>query len=55
MNSGKKYHTKQREQILECIREDSENYITIHDLSELLAERGVKVGLPTIYRTIDEL
>ena len=55
MNSGKKYHTKQREQILECIREDSENYITIHDLSELLAERGVKVGLTTIYRTLDEL
>ena len=55
MNTGKVYKTRQRESILECIREKSDTYITIQQLSEALAARGQKVGLTTIYRTLDKL
>lgn len=55
MNTGKTYKTKQRECILECIRRKAEAYITIQQLSEELEKQDQKVGLTTIYRTLDRL
>ncbi len=55
MNTGKKYKTKQKEVITECIRENNNAYITIKELSHELEERGSKVGLTTIYRNLDKL
>ena len=55
MNTGKTYKTRQRECILECIRKKADAYITIAQLSEELEKQGRKVGLTTIYRTLDKL
>ncbi len=55
MNTGKVYKTKQRECILECIRKKADAYITIQQLSEELERQDQKVGLTTIYRTLDKL
>ena len=55
MNTGKVYKTKQRECILECIRKKADAYITIQQLSEELEKQNQKVGLTTIYRTLDKL
>lgn len=55
MNTGKTYKTKQRECILECIRKKADAYITIQQLSEELERQNHKVGLTTIYRTLDKL
>ena len=55
MNTGKTYKTRQRECILECIRKKADAYITIQQLSEELEKQNRKVGLTTIYRTLDRL
>ena len=55
MNTGNVYKTKQRECILECIRKQADAYITIQQLSEALEQQHQKVGLTTIYRTLDKL
>ncbi len=55
MNTGKVYKTKQRECILECIRKKADAYVTIQQLAEELEGQGQRVGLTTIYRTLDKL
>jgi Fur family ferric uptake transcriptional regulator len=55
MNKGKVYKTRQREYILECIRKKADAYITIQQLSEELEKLDQKVGLTTIYRTLNKL
>ena len=55
VNTGKTYKTRQRECILECIRKKADAYITIQQLSEELEKQNRKVGLTTIYRTLDRL
>lgn len=55
MPNRKSYKTKQRECVLDCIRRQAGAYITIQQLSEELNARGEKVGLTTIYRTLDRL
>ncbi|HIX31386.1 MAG TPA: transcriptional repressor [Firmicutes bacterium] len=55
MPTRKTYKTKQRECVLDCIRRQAGAYITIQQLSDELERRGEKVGLTTIYRTLDRL
>lgn len=55
MNTGKTYKTRQRECILECIRKKADAYITIHQIAAELEQQQQKVGLTTIYRTLDKL
>lgn len=55
MNKGKKYKTKQREMIRNCFREHKEDYVTIQQISSYLKENDNKVGLTTIYRTLEKL
>lgn len=55
MNAGKKYQTKQKEVILQCMMEHPETYLTIAHLEELLSKKHQKVGLTTIYRNLDKL
>lgn len=55
MNTGKKYKTKQKESILQCIQQQGENYVTIQQIDAFLKARGEKVGLTTIYRNLDKL
>lgn len=55
MNTGKKYKTKQRECILECIGNYADSYVTIQQISDCLNQSGAKVSLTTIYRNLDQL
>ncbi|MDD3140719.1 MAG: transcriptional repressor [Lachnospiraceae bacterium] len=55
MNIGKKYKTKQKDCVLECIKDKAEEYITIKQLANELKFRNEKVGLTTIYRNLEKL
>ena len=55
MSNAKQYNTKQRELIFRCVRENGDRYVTIRQISEYLERQGIKVGLTTIYRTIEKL
>lgn len=55
MNTGKKYQTKQKELILQCLKEHADSYITIPQLDQMLKDKNQKVGLTTIYRNLDRL
>ncbi len=55
MNTGKIYKTKQKEFILQCIKDCGDSYVTIHELSDRLETAGHKVGLTTIYRHLARL
>lgn len=55
MNTGKRYRTKQKEMILQCLKEHAATYVTIHEIFEYLEKKGQKVGLTTIYRNLDKL
>lgn len=55
MNTGKKYKTKQKSCILDCIMKHTDSYVTIQQISDYLDEMGDKVGLTTIYRNLDRL
>lgn len=55
MNTGKKYKTKQREVILQCIREHKDAYVTIQQILSYLTANHIKVGLTTIYRNLERL
>lgn len=55
MNTGKKYKTKQKESIFECIKRQKEDYVTIQQIAAYLEENNIQVGLTTIYRNLDRL
>ncbi|MGL5437941.1 MAG: Fur family transcriptional regulator [Lachnospiraceae bacterium] len=55
MNTGKRYHTKQKEMILQCLQEHAVTYVTINQIFEFLEKKEQKVGLTTIYRNLDKL
>ncbi len=55
MNTGKKYHTRQKEMVLTCIQEHAGDYITIQQLAANLSKKGCKIGLTTIYRNLAKL
>jgi len=55
MNTGKKYHTRQKELILECMKEQAGTYLTIHEVEELIKAKEQKIGQTTIYRNLDKL
>ncbi|MCM1363609.1 MAG: transcriptional repressor [Faecalibacterium sp.] len=49
------YKTKQREVILECLKEHMEQAYTIDEITQMLKEKGESVGRTTVYRYIDFL
>lgn len=55
MNTGKKYHTRQKELILECMKEHARTYLTIHEIEDIIKAKEQKIGLTTIYRNLDKL
>lgn len=55
MNTGKKYHTRQKELILACMKEQAGTYLTIHEIEDLIKHKEQKIGLTTIYRNLDKL
>ena len=46
---------KQKDCVLQCIKDNAEEYITIQQLANKLKSRSEKVGLTIIYRNLDKL
>lgn len=55
MNAGKQYKTKQREAILNFVKQQKDHYVTVLQVADYLEVNQIKVGLTTIYRTMDKL
>ena len=53
INGG--YKTKQRESILECLRQNTDKHFTADDIVETLRIHGENVGRTTVYRYLDKL
>ena len=49
------YKTRQRSDILGCLRENAERSMTVDEITQSLAERGCVVGRTTVYRYLDSL
>ena len=49
------YTTRQRSDILGCLRENAERSMTVDEITQSLAERGCVVGRTTVYRYLDSL
>lgn len=49
------YKTRQRSQILACLRENKEKSLTVDELVALLEKSGFSVGRTTVYRYLDSL
>jgi Fur family transcriptional regulator, ferric uptake regulator len=55
MNTGKAYNTKQQQAILDCMKENKEEYVQISEILEKLELEGIHVGIATAYRKLDKL
>lgn len=55
MNTGKEYKTRQKERILQFIKDYKGSYFTASDIMTRMEKSGDKVGLTTIYRYLDKL
>ncbi|ONI44913.1 hypothetical protein AN641_05370 [Candidatus Epulonipiscioides gigas] len=49
------YNTKNRQKILELIKNQQDRYVSIDDISISLENQDIKISLSTIYRYIDYL
>ncbi len=49
------YKTRQRADIIDCLRENTETGLTIEALMKKLSERGTPVGITTVYRYVGTL
>ena len=47
------YKTKQKEIILEFLKNQDSDYVTVNDIKNYLENNGQQVGLTTIYRRVD--
>jgi Fur family ferric uptake transcriptional regulator len=55
MNTGKKYKTKQRQTILNCMQESQAEYMQIKDILQQLESKDMHIGAATAYRNLNEL
>ena len=44
-----KYKTKQQSAILDCLKLQEKEYVTVTDIEKYLKDKGCAVGLTTIY------
>ncbi len=49
------YRTRQRSEILLCLKKNSQKHLTVDEITELLHSSGSQVGKTTVYRAIDKL
>lgn len=52
---GRNYNTKQREYVLDCLKENAAYHITAEEILEKLKERKTPVGKSTVYRYLELL
>jgi Fur family ferric uptake transcriptional regulator len=55
MSESKQYKTRQRAELLSCMKEAGSTHFTAADIASRMHERGSTVGLTTIYRLLDKL
>lgn len=55
LKEQKSYKTRQREQILNCLTENSTKHMTADEIVDWLKEHQTDVGKATVYRTLDKL
>ncbi len=49
------YKTRQRSDILDCLRDNAEKSMTVDEIAQELSKRGCVVGRTTVYRYLDSL
>ena len=49
------YHTRQREELTECLRSMTGGHITANDIYRRLSEQGSRTGMTTVYRQLEKL
>lgn len=54
MNNGE-YKTRQKQAILEFLKKNKDNHVTVNDISVYLENNNCHVGVTTIYRYLDKL
>lgn len=54
MNNGE-YKTRQKQAILDFLKNNNNNHVTVSDISEYLEKNNCHVGITTIYRYLDKL
>ncbi len=55
MSNAGGYKTKQREAVLRYMMEHRNSHVTVNQISDSFAERGMSVGVTTIYRHLEKL
>lgn len=50
-----KYKTKQQEAIINCLKMQKDEYVTVNQIEKYLKEKECEVGLTTIYRHLEKL
>ena len=53
--TGRRYQTRQRELVLDCIRATPDAYVSARQVAQRLAEQGQRVGTATVYRNLERL
>ena len=55
MNEAKRYQTRQKREIWECLSEKGSDHFTAADIAARMHQRGSSVGLTTVYRCLDRM
>ena len=55
MNSKTAYRTLQKDKILETLKQREGQHLTAMEIYRMLKNKGVKVGLTTVYRHLERL
>lgn len=55
MNTKTQYQTKQRDDLLAFLKEQSGQHITVNDICSHFKAKGVSIGTATIYRQLDKM
>lgn len=50
-----KYVTRQRKDILRCLRQNRDRHLSVDDILRMLSDEGCAVGKATVYRFLDKL
>ena len=50
-----RYKTKQQDLILECLKKQKLRFLTVSQFMDCLREKGVVVGLTTVYRVLERM
>lgn len=51
----KRYHTKQKDLILECLAKNKEKHMTAEEIYVAIKESGGSIGIATVYRKLSVL